>query len=219
MSSKNHLCYFCDKLYPSFFIANYNYNDICICKCCEIIIPINNIEYNIKCSVECCVCFEYKALIKLPTCIHKVCYECCKTIYFGSTTNERPIHWREMNIECPEWPNEFNDDYNNDYNNNYNDDYNNNDDIDPELIKYNEYCEYENKYFDIETKSYDELIIIRENLILERPDWMKTEEIINYENDILRYHTEFVKLKKEWKNYNKNKTKGNSSCPLCRAKL
>lgn len=192
---ENHLCYFCDETYPypSCFIENYN--GIWICEGCEIVIPINNIEIN----DECCICFEDKLLIKLPTCIHKVCFECCKTIYFGSTTIQRPIHRREL--ELPDWPYVLNDD----------------DDNDPERIKYDEYCEYENKYFDIGTKSYDELIEIRNSLISERPAWMNTHEFINYENCQFIYHTEFIKLDKEWEEYNKMKTKGNGTCPLCRA--
>jgi hypothetical protein len=203
MSYENKLCYFCDEPfpYPSSFIENYN--GIFICYGCEMVIPINNIEQN----GECCVCLEDKHLIKLPTCIHKVCFECCKTIYFGSTPNERPIHWREMNVKSPCWPYDVND---------Y-------DERDPENIKYEQYCkqydDFETKYFNIEQKSYDELIEIRDNLIPERPDWMNTEEFINYENDSFMYHTNFVKLEKELEKYNENKTKGNSSCPLCRAKL
>ena len=73
--SENHLCYFCDTQYPhpSSFIENYN--GIWVCQHCEMLIPINNTQEN-----DCCVCFEYKPLIKLPTCIHKVCLDCCKTI-------------------------------------------------------------------------------------------------------------------------------------------
>ena len=46
---------------------------------------------------------------------------------------------------------------------------------------------------------------------------MNTEIFINYENKNFRYLTEYVKLEKEWDNYNEIKTKGNKSCPLCRA--
>jgi hypothetical protein len=198
---ENQLCYFCEATYPhpSCFIINYNDKWICD-NCEEFILPIN---YNNQENGECCVCFETKPLIKLPTCIHKLCFSCCKTIYFGSTTNERPIHWREMDIESPSWPYEFDDD----------------DDNDPERIKYDEYLEYEETYFDIEIYSYDELIIIRDDLIPHRPEWMNTEIFINYENKNFRWHTEFVKLDREWNNYDDNKIKGNSSCPLCRAKL
>jgi hypothetical protein len=191
---QTHSCYFCDETYhhPSCFIENYN--DIWVCEGCAMILPISNIQEN----GECCVCYEDKTLIKLPNCIHKICFNCSKTIYFGSTTNNVPIHWNEMNIECPDWPYELNDD-------------------DNERIKYEEYADFENKYFDIETKNYDELITIRNNLITERPEWMNTDVFINYENCNFRYHTEYIKLEKEWVDYNKNKKKGNSSCPLCRA--
>ena len=199
MSSENQLCYFCDEPYPypSCFIENHN--GIWICEGCEMVIPINNVEQNI----ECCICLEDKTLIKLPTCIHKVCFDCCKTIYFGSSKNERPIHWGEMIVESHNWPYEINEDDNND----------------PEYIKQEEYDKFETKHFDIKTKSYHELIIIRNSLISERPEWMNTEEFINYENCKFRYHTELIKLEIERENYNKNKLKGNKTCPLCRAKL
>ena len=191
---ENQLCYFCDTIYPypSCFISNYN--DLWICECCEMIIPKTNITEN----DECCICLENKILIKLPNCIHKLCFECCKTVYFGSTKEQRPIHWRD--IESPKWPYEINYD----------------DDNDPEYIKQQEYDNFEETHFDIKTKSYDELITIRNDLILERPEWMNTSEFINYENCMFNYHTEFMKLEKEWDTYNKNKTKGNGICPLCR---
>ena len=149
---ENYLCYCCDETYTSCFIENYS---IWICEGCTIVMPINNIEQNnIEQNGECCVCFEDKLLIKLPTCIHKVCFECCKNIYFGSTTIERPIH-----VEPPDWPYVLND----------------HDDNDHERIKYDEYCEYVNKYFDIGQNTYDELIEIRNSLILDRPSWMNTE--------------------------------------------
>jgi hypothetical protein len=196
---ENHLCYFCDETfpYPSCFIANYNSVWICY-HCEEFMLPIN---YNNQENDECCVCFENKPLIELPTCIHKLCFSCCKTIYFGSTTNERPTHWREMVIESPDWPFELDDDNDND----------------PERIKYDEYCDYKDKYFKYEVFSYDELIITRDVLIEYRPEWMNTEIFINYENKNFRYLTEYVKLEKEWDNYNESKTKGNKLCPLCRA--
>jgi hypothetical protein len=186
-------CYFCDESYHNSFVSNYD--DVLICyHCQEYRLPIN---YDNRENDECCVCLEEKYLIKLPTCSHKMCFECCKTIYFGSTSNERPIHYNEMIIECPIWPYDF-------------------DDNDDERIKYEEYCNYDNEYFDIQTKNYDELIIIRNNLIPERPEWMNSTEFITYENHCFRYHTEYMKLEKEWEQYNETKTKGNGICPLCR---
>jgi len=102
----------------------------------------------------------------------------------------------------PIWPYELNDD----------------DENDPERIKLEEYDDFEEKHFDIEKYDYDELITIRNSLISERPEWMNTEEFINWENRRFRYHTNFVILDNEWNKYNENKTKGNGSCPLCRKK-
>lgn len=196
---ENKLCYFCDEIYPhpSCFISNYN--ELWICDHChDFMLPINYVN---KENGDCCVCFEETTLYKLQSCNHKLCIKCCKVIYFGSTTNERPLHWREINYECPDWPYELNDELDNDH----------------ERIKYNEYCEHDDKYFDIEKYSYDELIIIRNNLIPKRPVWMNTEEFINYENERFIYHTEFKKIEKNWDNYNNTKIKGNGKCPLCRA--
>lgn len=194
----NQLCYFCDEIYPHPSVFICNNNGIWICNDCDNLIVSIDIQEN----EECCVCLENKNVIKLPTCVHKLCLECCKTIYFGTTLVERPLHWREMTFEPSNWPYEINE-----YDN-----------TDIEYIKQQEYDKFETKHFDIETKSYDELIEIRNSLISERPEWMNTEDFINYENDMFRYHTEFVKLEKDWDGYNTNKTKGNACCPLCRAK-
>ena len=47
-------------------------------------------------------------------------------------------------------------------------------------------------------------------------EWMNTEEFINYENSLFRYHKECQKAEEDWEQYNETKTKGNSKCPLCR---
>ena len=89
------MCYFCDELFPRFMMNNHN--ELWICDCCEnFILPI---DYDNQENGCCCVCCENKPLIKLPTCIHRLCFYCCKTIYFGYAINERPTHWREMTIE------------------------------------------------------------------------------------------------------------------------
>jgi hypothetical protein len=74
---------------------------------------------------------------------------------------------------------------------------------------------FEAMYFNIKENSYDELVTIRNNLISERSEWMNSDAFINYENGMFKY---FSELENEWKMYDENKTKGNSSCPLCRAK-
>jgi hypothetical protein len=95
-------CYFCD--YPYNVPADYEekinengvyhsnikkYKDLWVCFSCE-----NNslrwTDFSYQENGECCICFEDKILLKLPTCIHKICIQCCKTIYYGSTDSEPP---------------------------------------------------------------------------------------------------------------------------------
>ena len=182
------ICYFCDEL------TNTCFMDGCVCETCGMQVPIDNAG-----NGECCVCLENKSLIKLPNCIHTVCIQCCKTIYFGTSHNERPsTHWRDD--DGPEWPFEFDDD----------------NDHDHVRVKYEEYEVFDGMYFDFGL-SYAELITIRDNLIPERPEWMNQEVFINYENDRFLYHTKCVASDKLWETYNESKLKGNSMCPLCRA--
>lgn len=104
---ENRDCFFCDTPYPhpSCFISNYNDIWVCFdCEGCEMNITIHNFQGN----GECCICLENKPLIKFATCIHTACLNCYKTIYFGSSINNRPMHWREMtenktkgNSSCP----------------------------------------------------------------------------------------------------------------------
>lgn len=191
-------CYFCEESYPypSCFIHNYNRVWICCSgSICETLIPkINTIEE----QTECPICFEVKTIIELPNCIHKICLECCKTINFGKPTQSRPSHWRELDIESPNWP--------------YNDT------AEEEERKFNLYDEFENTYSDIGdyNKSYDELINIRDSLLDNRPEWMNTEEFINYENELFRYYIESSRIDKNYEDYQNNKLKGNMTCPLCR---
>jgi len=196
---ENKLCYFCDEIYPKCFLISIKGKKEGVCCHCENKLPI---KYDQEENGECCVCINETILVKLPTCHHKLCIGCCKTIYFGSSTIERPLHWREIIDKIPVWPYTINEE----------------DENDPEQKKYNEYCEYQNIYFETNKKSYEELLEIRNSVMLDRPDWMNTENFLNYENRSLRFSTEFVKLDKEWKEYNKNKTKGNKTCPLCRTK-
>jgi hypothetical protein len=191
-------CYFCEESYPypSCFINNYN--GLWICKevsICENILPkINTIEE----QIECPICYEIKTVIELPNCCHKICLACCKYINFGKSTQMRPLHWREINIESPNWP--------------YNDD-----EVEEE-IKFNLYDTFEDTHREIVdySKSIDELIHIRNGLLDDRPEWMNTEEFINYENDYFRYHIECSRIEKIWDEYENSKLKGNMKCPLCR---
>ena len=185
-------CYFCEVPYeyPSFFIEYVNEIYVC-CETplsCEFMIDkLNTIQDNIECPV----CYKIKKTIELPTCNHRICLECCKTIYFGTSKNHRPKSSNEVAHDLlPNWI--------------YDDE------------KFDEYDIFEDRHFNIEEKTYDELITIRNNLISERPEWMNAEEFINYENALFRYYKECQKADEEWEQYNQTKTKGNSKCPLCR---
>ena len=199
--SVNQICYFCDEVYPhpSCFITNYD--DLWICDSCDnFTLPIN--YSNCRENGDCCVCLEENPLVNLPTCRHKVCLKCCKTIYFGSTTDVRPLHWREMDNKFPDWPVNESEEYNED----------------DENEKQEEYDFFEDIYFNYKKKTYEELIKFRNGLMSDRLDWMNTEQFINYENKRFRHHINFEKVDKEWNEWNNKKIQGNGTCPLCRAK-
>jgi hypothetical protein len=189
------MCYFCQakKPYPSCLISYHN--DLWICSNCdEFTLPIkfNNHDN------ECPVCYEIKKSAQLP-CEHSVCVDCYKTIYFGITSEPKPKYDHEIENEGSDWP--FSED-----------------DCDYEE-KQNEFEKIEFKYdlCNCEKNTYEEMIINRNISINHRPDWMNTEEFINYENVRFKYHIECDKLDKEWEKYDASKTRGNSKCPLCRA--
>jgi hypothetical protein len=106
------------------------------------------------------------------------------------------MNWRE--IEGPDWPFILDDDNEND----------------PERIKYDEYQEFDTQWFDI-NNSYEKLIQIRNNLLSIRPDWMNTDTFLQYENEQLYYRSECMIVEKEWDEYNYHKFRGNKCCPFC----
>jgi hypothetical protein len=183
----NPICYFCEHSAPRTFMNNYN--EFCLCDTCDdLYSPVN---FNSQEINACPVCYENKQLFKFTNCAHSICLECCKTIFFGTSTNQRPKSSNEVADELlPNWI--------------YNDE------------KFDEYNVFEDIHFNITEKTYDQLITIRNNLISERPEWMNTEDFINYENALFRYYKECQKADEEWEQYNQTKTKGNSKCPLCR---
>ena len=225
-------CYFCD--YPYDVCSDYEkkldengvyhsnikkYKDLWVCFSCEND-SLRWTNFSIQENGECCICFEENILLKLPTCIHKLCIQCCKTIYYGSTVSEPPII--SLNdIEQPKWPYPFYCSREEELKGTRKD----------WMIwddKEEEYSWFSNEYFndfykpELKNKSYDELVAIRDSLILakvkERLDWMNTEEFINYENSLFYYQIVSKKIKKIWKKFNKKKTIGNGLCPICRAK-
>ena len=187
-------CYFCDDLgwYPGTCLQYFDGFYVCH-DCYSFTLPI---DYGHQEQDECDVCFEDTTLLTLP-CNHRLCLPCCKTIYFGIATTEKPIHWRELG-NGPDWPFELDDD---------------NDD-DPERIKYDEYQEFRSLWFDTDN-SYETLIEIRNNLFSLRPTWMNTYTFLKYENEDLKYSCECARAEKAWDEYNYQKFKGNGSCPLC----
>ena len=156
-------------------------------------------------------------MLNLPTCTHKVCTQCCKTIYYGSTSAEPP-NISLNDIERPEWPYPF-------YSSNEEEFKGTRKDWMIWDDKEAEYSDFTNKYFndtELKHKSYDEFVALRDSLILEkveeRLDWMNTEEFINYENDLFWYNIVRKKIEKKWKKFNNKKTVGNGLCPMCRSK-
>lgn len=192
------ICYLCDV--SEFMIHNYinKYNENYICYNCEKIVPMNFIENKDKC----CKCDKVKNLIKLPKCEHNICLDCCKEIYFGITKNERPTHWNEVKLYLPDWPYESNE----------------LEEDDIEILKYEEYLDFEMDNFNYETNTYDELLEIRDNLISKRPEWMNTSEFIKYENHTFTFYSENVRINNEWNNFMESKVVGDKCCPVCKIK-
>jgi hypothetical protein len=150
---------------------------------------------------ECPVCMETKKALEMPRCSHKVCLDCYKTIYFGMSELEKPCMDRDLLNKLPEWT------YERRLDEDENEKENEHDTFLGERMNY----EYEE-----DKRTYDELIEIRNNVIIERPEWMNISEIINYENERFRLYSEW-RIKED--NYLASRTIGNQSCPLCRAAI
>ncbi len=180
-------CYMCEE--PKVECMITFVEGIPICDTCDIFGASKNF------NDECPVCMENGKLWKLGYCSHKFCINCIKTIYFGTSKEKKPHkHWK--NIESPNWPFDDNDD---DY-----------------TIKLEEYWDYEKKYFDLEKNSYEQLLLIRNNSMNDRPEWMNTDLFLEFENNKLLYSIEQYELENIWNKYNDSKIKGNGCCPLCR---
>ena len=201
-------CYCCEVVYPTLSCFTENHRGILICydSLCDVVMSkINTLEPN----VECPVCFENKPVIELPTCNHKICLDCCKTIYFGTTSNPRPIHWREMAVKSPEFPftpPNYDIDKDTDHS-----DYAN------KRREYNDFLMDQEEMGNFE-HSYDELVYFRNVVMNKRPAWMNTPTFIEYENKCFKFNLMFTQITSHWEEYNKSKTKGCGNCPVCRAK-
>lgn len=209
---EKHICYFCEDCFVNFPEQNHitieKYNNIWICHpelagipsfthCFKFREPCNNLIKN----KECQVCLTNKDLIKLPTCSHEICLDCCKTIYFGSSNLQRPKSWEEIQDETSDF----------------------HDITDEQYDEYKGYEWHENAEEldkNIENKSLEDLLNIRDNLMSERPDWMNTSYFIEFENKDIKYLHEIAIAEKEFENYKKTMTTvENKCCPFCRANI
>ena len=94
---------------------------------------INNTKEN-----ECIVCLESKmSSINLPNCKHKLCLDCCKNVYLGYNSQEKPIDYKNINHDTTE-PFNLDDELEND----------------PERQKLEEYELFEDKYLDYNIKKW-----------------------------------------------------------------
>jgi hypothetical protein len=151
---------------------------------------------------ECPICMESKKSLEMPRCNHKVCIECYKTIYFGSSTSEEPCFYRDFMDKKPEWTYEQQFDENGDYI------------YSEKESEHDEFLSKKMNYeFEDDERKYNELIELRDNLIVERPEWMNNSEVINYENNLFKITSEW-RIKEDI--YSSKLTIGNQSCPMCR---
>lgn len=150
---------------------------------------------------ECPVCMETKKALEMPRCSHKVCLNCYKTIYFGVSELEKPCIYEDLN--CPDWTYELQLDEDGDVMENEKE--NEHDTFLGERMHY----EYED-----DKRLYEELIVLRDDLMCDRPEWMNIQEIINYENELFKTTSDY-RIKED--KYLESRTIGNQSCPLCRS--
>lgn len=207
-------CYFCENVKftgDNFFIQQHK--GIWICQEVGCYETIFNEDVHISENIECPVCYEIKTGIKLPNCSHIICIDCCKFIYCGFTNIQKPniLHHSEFDENAPfnpDWPYELHKDSEGE------DDYENDDKlVEYEKLEHNYYNNYENK-------TYEEIIIIRDELIETRPNWMNTDEFISWENQHIKYWIYMIKKDIEEVTYQKSKydniKEKAQCCPLCR---
>lgn len=167
--------------------------------CGEILEKMDTMVYD----YECPICMETKKVLEMPRCSHKVCLDCYKTIYFGVSELEKPCIYEDLN--CPDWPYELQLDEDGDIMENEKDN--------EQRTFLSEKMNYE---YEDDKRPYEELIVLRDSLMCDRPDWMNNQEIIDYENESFSVYSEY-RIKED--NYLASRTIGNQSCPLCRAKI
>ena len=175
-------------------------SNVCPFTFCEEILKKMNTMVD---DYECPVCMETKKALEMPKCSHKVCLDCYKTIYFGVSELEKHCMYRDLNL--PHWTYQQQFDEHGDWIENEKE-YEHSDFL-SEKMNY--------KYEDDE-RLYEEVIVLRDNLMCNRPEWMNIQEIINYENELFGICSEW-RIKED--NYLASRTIGNQKCPLCRTEI
>ena len=149
---------------------------------------------------ECPVCFVESHLIKLPTCTHELCLNCCKTNYFGSSNNPRPICDNQYasiinNFNPVVYP----------------------ENLTEEQIDYYE-ANKPNYTMSNDDTTLAEIKTIRDTFKRNRPEWMNTEDFINFENKDIEFLLTLELTENCFNEYKSNMTvSDNQCCPLCRA--
>jgi Zinc finger, C3HC4 type (RING finger) len=168
---------------------------LCPTTCTEILEKIDTMVDDFECPV----CLETKKALEMPSCNHKVCLDCYKTIYFGKSEYEKPDEYPDL----PEWT--YEQQLYEDGDTMENEKQNEHDKFLVEKINYS---------WEEDERKYDELTELRDNLLHERPEWMNATEVINYENKLFKTCSDYI-IKKGL--YLSRLTIGNQSCPLCRS--
>ena len=184
----------------TFCWMSYTMDDQDDCICARLLEKTNTIIDNYTCPV----CLESKKAMDMPRCNHKVCLECYKTIFFGSSELEKPCVYDLIQL-IPNWTYEQQTDENGEWKEN-----------EKENI-HDAFLEEKMNYkYEEDKRTYDELIMFRNNLMIERFEWMNNPEVIGYENELFKIMSEY-RIKK--RAYLSNRTAGqkNKCCPLCRA--
>ena len=140
----------------------------------------------------CDICSEVVDLNTLP-CKHKLCLQCCKHNYLGFTFAYKPKHCNEIE-DLAIWP--------------YTE------------KEFDEHCKFEDDHEDeLLVDTFEEYVAARDKLKSSRPDYMNTEEMIEYENEFFKYNLEWQLVNDIWKQWESLKTAGSDSCPFCRSTL
>lgn len=142
----------------------------------------------------CVLCNDTTLGMELPHCNHRLCLNCIKTIYFGSSTQKRPQHWGELS--WPQWPKEVDEKHLDNYLW-YS--------IRDRFIKYNK---------DI---TLEELKQKRDLSKTYRPSWMNQPKFLEYEDSQFDYYLNTRTIMQKYTEYENTKVKGNKKCPYCRA--